>query len=279
MILSLDRCEIECAGQGDPLRLASAIHRQMPENDKSVPVDDIALALDIIAIEEHPFAGLVAALQTDANKSAGMIGVKTGLRSTRRRYSIAHELGHFLNETHEPTDSGGFACSATDMSNPFGSARHIRQEREANCFAIELLTPRARLGPILKHAAELERAVAMAYQFKISREAALRRYVDLHSEVIAVVFSRDGRVRYSHRPDNFPWILPKPGEPLGETGGPPTTGDRINSLDEVNAESWLQRGRDWSLYAQTLFQHGGYAATLLVAEPREQDEPDEPRFR
>ncbi len=150
-----------------------------------------------------PFAGIEAVLQTDAVKSLGVIGVKAGTRSTRQRYSIAHELGHFLNERHEPTAHGVFTCAASDLSNPFGGQRHVRQEREANIFAIELLTPRDRLFPILKRSADLERAITIAESFKVSREAALRRYVDRHRETLAAVFSRDGRVKYVHRPDGF----------------------------------------------------------------------------
>ncbi len=203
MSLTLDRCEVECAGQGDPVRLAAAIHRQMPDAAGSVPVEDVALALDILSLTEQPFAGIEAVLQTDAVKSLGVIGVKAGTRSTRQRYSIAHELGHFLNERHEPTAHGVFTCAASDLSNPFGGQRHVRQEREANIFAIELLTPRDRLFPILKRSADLKRAITIAESFKVSREAALRRYVDRHRETLAAVFSRDGRVKYVHRPDGF----------------------------------------------------------------------------
>jgi Zn-dependent peptidase ImmA (M78 family) len=71
-----------------------------------------------------------------------------------------------------------------------GNARHIQQEAEANTFAIELLTPRRLLQQHLKPAAELNHALAIAERFDISREAATRRYVALHRNCLAVVFSR-----------------------------------------------------------------------------------------
>lgn len=68
-------------------------------------------------------------------------------------------------------------------------------------------------------------------------------------------------------------------DPIGETPGTAASGKRISSLDEVDAESWLQNGDDWMLFAQTLFQRDGCAATLLLAERRDDEGPDEPRFR
>lgn len=279
MSLKLDRCEVECAGQGDPVRLAAAIHRQMPDAAGPVPVEDVALALDILSITEQPFAGIEAVLQTDAVKSFGAIGVKAGTRSTRRRYSIGHELGHFLNERHKPTAHGMFTCAASDLCNPFGEQRHVRQEREANIFAIELLTPRVRLGPILKRSADMERAMTIAERFEVSREAALRRYVDLHQEKLAVVFSKGERVIYAHRPDGFPRLMPGAGDAVGETPGAASASERITSLDEVDAESWLRDYDGWTLFAQTLFQSDRYTATLLLAERRDDEDRDEPRFR
>lgn len=279
MRLTLDRCEVECAGQGDPFRLAAAIHRQMPDAAGPVPVEDVALALDILSITEQPFAGIEAVLQTDAVKSYGVIGVKAGTNPTRRRFSIGHELGHFLNERHEPTAHGMFTCAASDMSNPFGEQRHVRQEREANIFAIELLTPRDRLDPILRRYADLERAITIAETFMVSREAAMRRYVDLHQETLAAVFSQDGRVRYVHRPDRFPWIRPGAGDPIGETPVAGANGERISSLDEVDAENWLRDYDGWTLFAQTLVQDRGYAMTLLLAERADEEDSEEARFR
>ena len=66
-------------------------------------------------------------------------------------YTIGHELGHFLNEGHIATASDGFYCTKEDMGYPDRSGRYLRQELEANIFAIELLAPerliRSRLTP------------------------------------------------------------------------------------------------------------------------------------
>ncbi len=94
-----------------------------------------------------------------------------------------------------------------------------------------------------------------------------------------MAFSRNGRIRYTHRQDRFPWIQLVTDDDIGETPGAAVTGDPVTSLDEVDAESWLQHSADWQLFAQTLFQSDGYAAIMLLAERRTDEDPDEPRFR
>lgn len=279
MSLTLDRCGIECTGDGDPQRLAQALLKQLPDVSKAIPIEEVALALDIQEIEERVFTGREAELITDAAKSAGRIGVRAGARPSRRRFSIAHELGHFLNDGHRPTRGGRFACTARDFASPFGEVRHARQEREANLFAIEVLTPRPSLARHLKLSAEIDQALKIASCFEVSIEAALRRYVDLHRETLAVAFSRAGRLRYVRRSDDFPWIPHERGDPIGEAPTIARSGDRVTSMDEVDPETWLAKPDSLRLFAQTLLQNDGYAATLLIAEPREDEEEDAPRFR
>lgn len=64
------------------------------------------------------------------------IGVNSRHAPTRQRFSIAHELGHYLNG-HESYDSGGTHVE----SQPSYLDPQQRQEIEANEFAAELLLP------------------------------------------------------------------------------------------------------------------------------------------
>ena len=61
----------------------------------------------------------------------------------RRRFTIAHELGHFLMTHHEPPKNGQFLCSREDMLRGPADARdsYSRMEAEANSFAGSLLMP------------------------------------------------------------------------------------------------------------------------------------------
>lgn len=193
----------------------------------------------------------------------------------RQRYTIGHELLHFLSERHRPTVAQGFACTAVDLNKPKGSGQHLIQEQEANTFAIEVLTPREALLPFIGRAAELNHALAIADRFEVRREAAIRRYVDIQGECLAAIFSKDGRVRYVEKAKEFPattvWAGDKLGHLLVSRG---STG--LTTLDEVDPSDWLRKPAGYALYAQSLFQKSGYAVTLLVAEQDEPDEGDQP---
>jgi Zn-dependent peptidase ImmA (M78 family) len=90
------------------------------------------------------------------------------------------------------------------MAHPLRQGIHLRQEAEANTFAIELLAPAKLIQKQLSRPADLEHVLAIADNQKISREAAARRYTELHHESLAVVFSMNGWVRYAEKGEGFP---------------------------------------------------------------------------
>jgi hypothetical protein len=281
MTLALDRIEIESAGS-DPVALARALLAQLPDLDGRVPIDEIALALDIREIVIAPLTSIEACLQCDALKSHGQIIVNANSSAQRRRYSIGHELGHFLNERHRPANLEGFACTRRDMVAPRGAERHQRQEIEANAFAIEVLTPRHLLGQNLRPGADLEHALAIAERFDISRAAATRRYVALHEERLAAVFSHNGSILYIEKPKAFPSTTRWNRDLMGPHPAPPRDGSSLTGLEEVAAAGWLTDPDGHQLFVQTLYQQDGYAITLLVAERDGDDSEttwDPPRFR
>ncbi len=268
--------EIEEAGP-NPERLAAAIHAQLRLNSGPVPVYEIAEALDIVEIRERSFIKLEGALITTPDRNVGMIAVNSSSRPERRRFTLAHELGHFLNLWHEPRDpTGGFSCTRSDLgagwrARPTKFSRHVDQEIQANRFAIELLAPARIVRPFLYGVPDLEKALSMSETLAISREAAARRYVELHGEPTALVFSAEGVVRYVERHADFPYVSCRRGQRL--FGLPDPVGDdNISAHVEAEPRDWLARPVGTPLLVQTLRQKGGYAITLLVLEDSEDDE-------
>ena len=92
---AIDRMEIEETGP-NPEKLAAAIHHQLGNIDGPVPVDAIAGALDIVQIRSEPLNNLEGALITSPERDIGMILVNASSGRQRCRYSLSHELGHFL---------------------------------------------------------------------------------------------------------------------------------------------------------------------------------------
>lgn len=271
MGITLDRMAIEEVGL-NPQRLAEAIHSQLGDLDGAVPIYQIVAALDIDEIRERPLSNLEAALVTTPERDRGRILLNSRSSRQRRRFSLGHELLHFLNPTHEQTSVGGFYCTRADMGIPSGDAvrdGHRRQESEANLFSIELLAPQRRLKPYLRGTPELGQVVSMAEELDISREAAARRFVELHSADLAVVFCKDGKFVYGANGRDFPRLSLRKGEQCDL--GKPVTG-AISDLDEVTAGDWLHSpGRACELVAQTLWQADGYTTTLLRAEVPDDD--------
>jgi Zn-dependent peptidase ImmA (M78 family) len=271
--LRLDRVEIESVGS-NPVRLAAAILKQLPDLTGAVPVHDIAYALDIEEIREDRVRSFEGCLLTDRDKSYGSILVNSGSSQRRRRYTIGHELMHFLSERHEPTEDQGFVCTKVDMLSPSRVGQHLRQEEEANTFAIELLAPEQLIKKYLVRAADLEHVIAISNERDISREAAVRRYVDLHEDCLAVVFTDGRRIRYVHKGEAFPatriWMNDQ-APPLPPR---PTDGTELTAMDEVSAALWLSSSDGTTLFAQTLRQEGQYATTLLLAEFSDEDEEE-----
>ncbi len=266
--------EIEDVGL-NPQRLAEAIHRQMGEHPGPVPVCEIALALDIDEIRAEPLTNLEAALVTTAERDRGKILLNSTSSVKRRRFSLSHELLHFLNQTHEQTAADGFYCTRKDMlASKITQDRHVRQESEANTFAIELLTPRHRLKPFLKGAPDLAKVVSVAAEFEISREASARRFVELHPDDLAVVFCKDSRFTYADNGKGFPPLSIRRGDQCN-LGKPAES--TVSDFDEVAADDWLVAvGHSCELSIQTLWQANGHSITLLRSVTA--DEDDDPGF-
>jgi hypothetical protein len=268
--IKLDRVALDDVGY-NPQRIADAIHVQLGDVSGPVPVHSVARALDITEIREERLTGFEGALLTTPERGYGSILVNAQSSLQRRRFTVGHELGHFLNPLHKPTAPDGFLCSRDDMIVSSDRNRHLRQEAEANAFAIELLTPRRRLARYLAPSSDLQRALDIASEFDISKEAAIRRYVALHDEKLAVVFSRDGRARYLTRGPAFPRLSLCEGDHMPSLPQPHASG-ALSLVEEAEPEEWLAAPRDVALHVQAFYQQEGYGMSLLIADTSDPQE-------
>lgn len=111
----------------------------------------------------------------------------------RRRFTAAHELGHW--EMHPGLDQL-YACTAGDVVAYRGSAHEL----EANTFAAELLMPEAFLTAQLRFASPtLQTVKKLAAHFQTSLTAAAVRLVE-HTEMpVFVAFSSNQRLKWFRR--------------------------------------------------------------------------------
>lgn len=112
---------------------AMSILKMAKISDSPVDVAKVASVLGFRVIQ-YPFPDKLKGKVTVVN-GVKVIGVNKNHPSSLQRYTIAHELGHYLNgHEHYEKDS-------TESENPYYD-HYFQQEREADLFAAELLMPK-----------------------------------------------------------------------------------------------------------------------------------------
>ncbi len=284
--MTIDRMDIDDAG-ANPKRLAEAITKQLGGTPRAVDVRQIAADIDIYEIREEPLNGLAGCLIVPEDKSEGAIAVDSKMGEERKRYTIGHEIGHYVNPMHRASSPEGFKCTRKDMLTDRAAPgdKHAKMEAEANQFAAELLMPAPWVRRFLrsKVGLDLQHIFDMARLFEVSKEAAARRYLSFISEPAAVVFSHEGKVRYVKKRDDFPRMSVWNGQPMPAHCYSMTSEKErgvVTDLVEAVGHHWLEESRGVSLGEQTVAQANGYRMTLLTVEYEEvEDEWEAPRFR
>jgi Zn-dependent peptidase ImmA (M78 family) len=164
-------------------RIHDIVHKLLKANRikrPPVPVDQIARAQGIV-VRYQPYEGDELSGFLYRNRKAAVIGVNARHHPNRQRFTIAHELGHFLlhresfyEEVH--VDRAIKVMLRSDLSSQGVNIEEI----EANAFAAELLLPAeflkqdlAELGTV---DVEDEHALKqLARRYRVSTQALLLR--------------------------------------------------------------------------------------------------------
>lgn len=258
--------------------MARGVLGQIPGLEPPIPVEEIARALGISEIKVQVLDGFEGMLLTDKVRSNGGILANNRRGTNRARFTIAHELGHFLMEWHELSALGGFQCRSEDMRESREDRQHRRQEAQANRFAIELLAPWTYVDRHMSRTPDLRDAQRLRDALEISLAAAVRRMIGRRDERLAAVVSKDGRVRYAVRSDSFPWVALTKGDPLPQSSAArqAVSSGTMGFTEMVEAMPGPWTGRaDIDLWEQTRVGGNGTAITLLEAEMPEPDDEDD----
>lgn len=198
-----------------------------------VPVEDIAMDRGVLCLEA-PLTGCLARLVRKGNR--GIIRTDARIREEgRKRFAIAHELGHwFLHEG----ESGIFVCTAEQMRDYKGSPMEV----EANLFASELLMPTALFRPLACDAEpRLERIKDLAGTFNTSLTATGMKFVDANKLECILVLSTNNTVVWSkQQKDRFGLRIEKGMKlhPDSLASHVATSGKEIGPED-VTPEAWI----------------------------------------
>lgn len=283
--MEIDR--IELADCGSPEKIVAEILRQQPDIAIPIPIEELAEAVGITAIHRLETASFEGGLVTQPERVDGVILVNGKGSRQRQRFTIGHELGHYLIIAHQPVRPGQFTCSKEDMAIRAADRddRAKRMEMEANRFSAAILMPLARFRPEMRNLGtpNLDHVIALAERYDMSKEATALHYALHHDTPCAILFSKDGVLRRSYKPTRFPFIETRIGGPLPSTSlSARATRGGAAGWHEVDRGVWLApvAGRRGSVQEQVVPLANGWAMTLLTsAEDDEEEEENEGGIR
>lgn len=275
--LSLCRFTLEEAGSNPRIK-ARALHQQLTGlglSDGVIPIEIIATSLGIGEIRYDANLAFEGAVVMTPNKSRGSILVKQASKP-RMRFTIAHELFHFLSDQHQPIN-GAFNCKASDMqvgmdfkprtAEQKARIKHYRQEAEANQFAAEILIPFERVKRRLNAEPDLEHVLSISHEFGVSKEAAARHYASRNGDTVAILFIKDGSLRYTVRSKEFPWVKILRGQAVPYVPKP-RPGSKASDVDDDEILNWVDLPRrhqfGGEIKVQALYQDNGFGMVLLA---------------
>ena len=243
------------------------------EGITKLPIDVVALAesRDILVKAKPDTAPGVSGMLVRKGDAFGIL-YATHIKSLRfQRFSIAHELGHYLLDGHI---DHVFRKSGTHISEAgFTSADPI--ELEADHFAAGLLMPSGMFQVELRNVADgLEAIESLSERCLTSLTATALRYAELTRSAAAIIVSSGSRVDYCRLSSGIKelkgirWV--KKGAPVPadtETARLNANADQIaraeRRIAEIDVRAWL--GGDRRVDAlEEVVGLGAYGRTLTV---------------
>ncbi len=166
----------------------------------------------------------------------GVITVDRSSDDKQKRFTIAHEAGHFFNER----GSGSYNCGYEEF---FGSKRNYEREANANDFAGELLMHEkwfVEYTGIKKISFELIRDAAD--YFNVSLSAVALRYSIIGFYPIAVVMSANKIIKWISINKNFRYQFIRVGNKVSDLSYAFDYFGNINepTCEIVSAEAWFK---------------------------------------
>ena len=272
------------------------------QNVTALHVDPIEIAtrigIEVVAkpVSDGGVSGMLIRVGNDF-----CIAYATNIKSPGfRRFTIAHELGHYFIEGH--VDAIFSEGPVHESHAGFMSASNY--ELEADHFAARLLMPNALLAEALRHAGEGLAAIeSLAATCITSLPATAIRYAERTHEPVAIVVSTGASVDFCvmskalRECNGVDWIRKKQALPLNSATRD-FNGDlaRVKRAERLKAESEFQQWFGGNLrisVTEDVIGLGSYGRTLTVLHgielPEDADDPDEeedrlmeswtPRFR
>ena len=168
-----------------------------------------------------------------------LVTVDPRIRLERQRFSIGHELGHWMHErgelAHIYIEKSLFAKWLADGED---------DERRADRFSPDLLLPKSMFVPRVKNkSVTFETAKKLAAEFRTSLTATSIRLVETTPEPAIIYFTNanSGRRLWFNRSEELPdrpWVIDFPG--TESVAKRLIEGERLEGPAEVPASAWFE---------------------------------------
>ncbi|MEO8035824.1 MAG: ImmA/IrrE family metallo-endopeptidase [Acidobacteriota bacterium] len=191
------------------------------------------IGLKITEVDADAFEG---ALRRIKGRMIGTIALSRSITDPgRRRFTAAHELGHYLIPSHAEASS---PCRPIDIER-WDPSLHAR-EIEANRFAAAALMSRASIADLFKGEPSFDAVERIVDRRGTSFTSSAYRYVQLSGERIAVVWSEGGQAKWARGSDELYRIVrlgPLAAETLASRAF--RNAPVPDAFDRVDATAWL----------------------------------------
>jgi Zn-dependent peptidase ImmA (M78 family) len=249
--------------QSEPEKKAiEIIEKYCIESPTGLNPEEIANA-EFIIVEETDTNSFHGKIQY--NDEYGLILINKNLNEAgAKRFTLAHELGHFFIEKEKRFFKHG--CGFADI---YGKAR---LENNANVFAAELLMHKPWFGNFIKdRKVSMDLMKEIAEYFSVSLTAAAVRYAEIGKYPTAVIMSTAGRVKWKWINEYFPLKWIPNGYKLREESSAYDffLGKEVQTCDDlVPAHTWFSEDfkcpKDLYLYEQNVVMPGYNSVLTLL---------------
>lgn len=238
--------------------------------DCGARLEEVASRLGL-RIQEVAVTSFEGALLRVIGRPVGTIAIRKDIpEAGRKRFTLAHELGHYLLPNQQAIAASPCGPSTIETWDRSVNSNEI----DANRFAAEVLMPRPLIREMLRREPSLEVARTIASRFDTSLTAATFRLVELSSYRTALVMSDARTVRWYRASDEFARAVRTGPLDRRTLAHDLFVGGTVSDAGTVSADAWLyeqnlvEGARVWehSVYLRS------YNAVLTLLEIRDRIE-------
>ncbi len=242
-------------------RAAELIEYYGISSPEEIRLEDIAYDQNVIVVEGSLEGASARLISTG---SSAVIRVNNDENYPyKKRFSTAHELGHFILKHGHSLQR---ICSDDDLLDWYGGS----EEAQANAFAGELLLPRKILKPYCDvDDVNFDVVRGLSEKFNVSLTPTATRFVENCPEKCALVFSRNNKIKWFKKSEDWNYFLDV-GSPLETTCVAAVffRGDNCPQEQiEVPGHAWIGKYAPDYLIEHTIYSRvGNYTMSLLWEE-------------